>query len=176
MATKLTWDIIESYLNCKYKGHLKLTGESGTISDYEAMTTAARASSRGQALARLVARFGDGDACRGTTVTAAILKQGAPLLVEVELEDDTISLRLDALRRVDGASKLGDHYYVPVLHSHGDKVGRRQKLQLAVVGLGLGRVQGLRPATGLVAHGPEGQLGKVRLDANCLSDKGGPNA
>ena len=30
MATKITRDIIESYLNCKYKGHLKLTGESGT--------------------------------------------------------------------------------------------------------------------------------------------------
>ena len=46
MATKITRDIIESYLNCKYKGHLKLAGESGTQSDYEAMTTAARASSR----------------------------------------------------------------------------------------------------------------------------------
>jgi hypothetical protein len=56
MATKITRDVIESYLNCKYKGHLKLTGESGTISDYEAMTTAARASSREQALTRLAAR------------------------------------------------------------------------------------------------------------------------
>jgi hypothetical protein len=53
MATKITWDIIESYLNCKYKGHLKLTGESRTISDYEAMTTAARASSREQALRKV---------------------------------------------------------------------------------------------------------------------------
>ena len=65
MATKITRDIIESYLNCKYKGHLKLIGESGTISDYETMTTAARASSREQAVARLVARFGEADACRG---------------------------------------------------------------------------------------------------------------
>ena len=66
MATKITRDIIESYLNCKYKGHLKLAGESGTRSDYEAMTTAARAASREQALAKLVARFGEGAACRGT--------------------------------------------------------------------------------------------------------------
>jgi hypothetical protein len=40
MATKITRDIIESYLNCKYKGHLKLGGESGTRSDYEAMSAA----------------------------------------------------------------------------------------------------------------------------------------
>jgi hypothetical protein len=34
MATKITRDIIESYLNCKYKGHLKLAGQQGTQSDY----------------------------------------------------------------------------------------------------------------------------------------------
>ena len=55
MATKITRDIIESYLNCKYKGHLKLTGASGTPSDYVAMTTTASASSREQAIARLAA-------------------------------------------------------------------------------------------------------------------------
>ena len=78
MATKLTWDIIESYLNCKYKGHLKLTGASGTPSDYEAMTTAAKVSSREQALTRLAARFGEGAAGQLAAVTAALLKQGVP--------------------------------------------------------------------------------------------------
>ena len=58
MATKITRAIIESYLNCKYKGHLKLAGEGGTKSDYEVMTAAARAASREQAIASLVARFG----------------------------------------------------------------------------------------------------------------------
>jgi hypothetical protein len=46
MATKITRDIVESYLNCKYKGHLKLAGDSGTRSDYEAMTAAAKQASR----------------------------------------------------------------------------------------------------------------------------------
>ena len=165
MATKITRDIIESYLNCKYKGHLKLAGESGTPSDYEAMTTAATASSREQAVARLVARFSEGDACQGTTVTAATLKQGAPLLADACLEDEGLSLLFDALMRAGGASKLGEHHYVAVLHNHGDKVGRRQKLLLAVLGLALARIQGLRPASGLVARGPEARLGKVRLDA-----------
>src|SRR5262249_30805712 len=165
MATKITRDIIESYLNCKYKGHLKLTGESGTPSDYEAMTTAARASSWEQAVARLVARFGEGEACRGTTVAVATLKEGAPLLTDAHLKDDAMLVRFDALKRADGASGLGDHHYVPVLHNRGDKVGRREKLLLAVLGFLLGRVQGLRPATGLVACGPRVRLGKVRLDA-----------
>jgi predicted RecB family nuclease len=165
MATKITWDIIESYLNCKYKGHLKLTGESGAISDYEAMTTAARASSREQALTRLAARFGEGATGGRAAVTAALLTQGAPFLLDALLEDDSLSLRLDALKRMDGASKLGEHHYLPVLHVHGDKVGLRERILLALGGLALARVQGLRPATGLVARGPDPRLGKVHLDS-----------
>ena len=115
MATKITRDIIESYLNCKYKGHLKLTGESGTISDYEAMTTAARASSRKQALSSLIVRFVKGVVLRGTAVTAALLKQGAPILLDASLEDEDLSLCLDGLKRVEGASKVGDHHYLPIL-------------------------------------------------------------
>src|SRR5258707_154281 len=137
MATKITRDIIESYLNCKYKGHLKLTGESGAISDYEAMTAAARATSRGQTLTKLAARFGEGSAVRGAAVTAALLKQGASFLLDASLEDDDLSLRLDALKRVEGASKLGEHHYLPILHTHGDNVSRREKTLLAVLGLPL---------------------------------------
>jgi predicted RecB family nuclease len=164
MATKVTRDIIDSYLNCKYKGYLKLAGERGTISDYEAMTTAARASSREQALAKLVARFGEGDVRQGTAVTAAVLKLGAPILLDVDLEAEGLSFRLDALKRVDGASKVGGHHYIPILYSYGTRVGRSEKLLLAVLGLALARIQGLRPASGLVARGPDASLGKLSLE------------
>src|SRR5262249_37084438 len=117
-----------------------------------------------QAVARLVARFDDGGAGRGTVLTAATLKRRALLLVDAILEDEDLSLRFDALMRVDGASKLGEHYYVAVLHSQGDKVGRRQKLLLAVLGLALARLQGTRPAHGLVVRSPEARLGKIWLD------------
>src|SRR5262245_19534235 len=97
MATTITRDIIESYLNCKYKGHLQLAGESGTPADYETMTTAVRQASREQAVAGLVARFGEGDAGRGTTINAAILRQGAPLLADAQLQDGAMSVLFDAL-------------------------------------------------------------------------------
>jgi predicted RecB family nuclease len=162
---KITNTILKDYLACDTKGHLELAGETGTKSDYEAMTEAIGQASRKGALAKLVARFGEGDACRGLSVTVESLKQGKPLLVDAVLEDEVLSLRFDALKRTDGASKLGDHYYLPVLHNHTDKNGHRQKLLLAVFGLVLARVQGLRPATGLVARGPEGLLGKAQLGA-----------
>jgi predicted RecB family nuclease len=162
---KITNEILGAYLNCKTKGHLRLVGETGTKSDYEAMTEAASRASRELSLAGIVARYGESSACRGIAITAAMLEQGAPLLVDAIVEDDGISIHFDGLKRADGASKLGGHHYVPVLHNHGDKVGRQQKLLLAVLGLLLNHVQGLRPVLGLVARGPEGRLRKVRLDA-----------
>jgi hypothetical protein len=43
----------------------------------------------------------------------------------------------------DGASNVGDHHYITVLHNHVDKVGRREKLLFAIYGLILVGVQGL---------------------------------
>ncbi len=162
---KITNEILEGYLNCKTKGHLKFVGETGTKSDYQVMTDSASLASREVCHARLVTRYGEGNAYRGTVITAATLKQGAPLLVDVTLEDDGMSIRLDALKRAAGASKLGEHHYLPVLHNHGDKVGRPRKLLLAMLGLVLARVQGVRAAVGLIARGPDGRLGKVCLNA-----------
>ena len=162
---KFTDQILEGFLDCKTKGHLKLAGETGSKSDYEMMIEAASRASRERSLARLVARYGEGSVYRGTAITAATLEQGVLLLVDATLEDDGVSIRFDGLKRADGASKAGGHHYVPVLHNYGDKVGRKQKLLLAMLGLALDRVQGQRPATGLVACGPEGRLSKVRLDA-----------
>jgi predicted RecB family nuclease len=162
---KITNEVLEGYLNCKTKGHLKLKGEAGIRSDYEAMTTAAKVASRESALANLVTRFGKGDASRRIASTLATLQKGVPLLADATLDDDILAIRFDALKRADGTSKLGDHHYLPVIHNHSDKVGRREKLLLAVLGLVLAPVQGLRPAVGLVARGPDGRLGKVCLEA-----------
>ena len=75
MAMRITNEVLEAYLNCKTKGYLKLVGETGTKSDYEAMTEAASQASREVSLAGIVARYGEGNAHRGAAITAAMLKQ-----------------------------------------------------------------------------------------------------
>jgi hypothetical protein len=35
MATQITRDVLESYLNCKTKAYLRLAGQQGSVSDYE---------------------------------------------------------------------------------------------------------------------------------------------
>ena len=56
MATKITSEVLESYLHCKFKGHLKLAGQQGTKCDFEAMLTELRAELRLKAIDTIIAR------------------------------------------------------------------------------------------------------------------------
>jgi predicted RecB family nuclease len=165
MATKITRDIVESYLNCKYKGHLQLAGQQGTRSDYELLLAKSRDEWRCRAIDKILARHQGEEVARDVVLTPSALKQGAAFIFNATLEDEHVALAFDGLKRVDGPSTVGDYHYLPVLHHYGDKVGRQQKVLLALHGPALARVQGLQPAAGLVARGPEARLGKVHLDA-----------
>ena len=101
-AMKITNAILEAYLDCKTKGYLKLLGEAG-------IQVRLRGDDRGgesrhvagrRPLAKLVfPGFGEGDACRGMHLTATTLKKGASMLVDAVLEDESISIRFDALKQ-----------------------------------------------------------------------------
>ncbi len=107
MATKITRDILESYLNCKYKGYLKLTGQQATKSDYETLLTEMRAGVRLAAIDKIIASHSDEEIPRNIPLTISALKQGASFLLDATLEDDLVSLDFDGLKKVDGPSKHG---------------------------------------------------------------------
>jgi predicted RecB family nuclease len=163
MSTKITRDVLESYLHCKYKAFLKGAGQSGTKSDYEVMLTEARASVRLQATEKILARHKQDEVARDMPLTVAALKRGPLFILDASLEDETFSLRFDGLKRVEGHSKLGDFHYVPVLFHEGEHVRKEQKLLLEMYGLLLSRVQGRMPASGVIWHGKECKGGPAEL-------------
>ena len=57
MATTITRDVLESYLHCKYKGHLKLTGQQGTKSEHETLLTEMRAEVRLAAIDSILTHY-----------------------------------------------------------------------------------------------------------------------
>jgi predicted RecB family nuclease len=164
MATKITRDIIESYLNCKYKGHLKLAGEGGTPSDYGLMVAASRDEVRRLAIDKILACHPAEEVERDLALTLPTLKRGAAFFLNATLEDDQLSLAFDGLKRVPGASKLGDFHYVPMLFSDGRQIRKQQRASLEVCGLLLSHLQGRMPGFGLLWHGKECRSTRVRLN------------
>jgi predicted RecB family nuclease len=163
MPTKITRDSIESYLNCEFKAHLKLAGHQGTPPDYELLLAEARDRVRRQATDKIVAANPAGQVERDVALTPAVLKRGAAFLLNATLEDDTLCLVFDGLKRVPGPSKLGDFHYLPVLFCEGCRVRKAHRTLLDVYGLLLARLQGRAPATGVVWHGKDCKASRVRL-------------
>jgi predicted RecB family nuclease len=164
MATKITRGIIESSLNCKYKGHLKLAGQQGTRSDYELLLAESRDAVRRRAIDKILARHPEEEVEQDVVLTRAVLKKGAAFLVNATLEDEHVSLAFDGLKRVPGPSKLGDFHYVPVLFSEARQVRKQQRALLDVYGLFISRLQGRAPGSGIIWHGKECRATRVRLN------------
>ena len=164
MAAKITSDVLGSYLRCKLKGHLKLAGQRGTKSDFEAMLTELRAEVRLKAVEAIIAGYPGDQIARNISLTTAELKRGPQYILDGTLEDDSVTLHFDGLQRVEGASKLGDFHYVPVLFHEGEKVRKEQRLLLAVYGLLLSALQGRSPQNGLIWHGRDCKVARIRLN------------
>ena len=153
MATKITRDVLESYLNCKTKAHLKLAGHRGSLSDYERLLVASKQEARQKALGEILAKHPEAEVARDILLTAAALRAGPSFVLDAALEDDLLSLRFDGLKKVDGPSKLGDFHYVPMLFHEGRRVVKQQRLLLELYGLLLSRLQGQMPSSGIIWHG-----------------------
>jgi predicted RecB family nuclease len=163
MATKITRDVLESYLDCKYKAHLKVAGHQGSKSDYETLLGELRDAVRIKATDKVLARYQDHEIERGVVLTPAVLRGGAAFVLEAALEDEHASLAIDGLMRVAGPSRLGPFHYIPVLFSESEKVRKAHRLVLDVLAHFLTRLQGRMPGNGIVWHGKECRATKVRL-------------
>src|SRR4051794_22176908 len=113
MATKITRDILEAYLYCKTKAHLKLAGQQGEVSDYEALLVENRREVRQTVIGKILSKHPEGEVARDISLTAAALRAGPSFVLDATLEDDLVNLRFDGLKRVDGASRLGEFHYCP---------------------------------------------------------------
>src|SRR5262249_31407363 len=126
MATKITSDVLESYLHCKFKGYLKLAGQGGTKGDYEEMLSALRAEARLKAIDTIIARDPGNRVARNIPVTTAALQQGPQYILDGTLEGEVLALHFDGLKRMEGKSRLGDFHYLPVLFHEGRQVKKEQ--------------------------------------------------
>src|SRR5271157_1343327 len=169
MLTRITRDILESYLHCKYKAHLRLAGEKSTKSAYECLLAEMRGDIKIAAIDKIVSRHAKENVVRNVGLTHAVLNQGALFIFDSLLEDESFSLCFDGLKRVDGPSTLGNFHYVPLLFHEGRQVRKEHRLMLGLYGLILSSVQGRQPESGVIIYGEEGKHTQVCLGPSTMT-------
>ena len=86
MPAKITRDVLEAYLNCRYKGHLALTGERAEPSAYQAFRLRNRLDVRSRAVAAIHADHAPEDLSCDVELSLAVLKRGMTYLLDVRME------------------------------------------------------------------------------------------
>lgn len=127
MTAMISRDVVEGYRCCPTKAYLKLNGERGTISDYEAMVAEARENIRLAAIDRILQQQPTDQVERGIALNTAVLKRGVAFFLDAIYEDGTFSLRIDGLQKVSELSKLGPYRYVPMLFCGHRHIRKEQK-------------------------------------------------
>jgi predicted RecB family nuclease len=171
MAARITRNVLDCYVCCRYKGYLKLIGQQGTTSDYETLLTTIRDEVRLRAIDKIHAQTREDHVISNIVLTTSALERGAPFVLDAIIEDDLISLPVDGLKKVPGVSKLGQFLYIPMLFHEGTRVRKEQKLRLELRALLLARYQGIAPSRGLIWHGRDCKATTVHLNPDLRKAK-----
>ena len=161
--TPISDDIFAAFLKCRYKAYLKLAGQAGEPSDYERLQARLTQLYRAEAQRRFTEGLDGATALQSPPSLAEALRSGQEALVDVTLEDDGESARLDAVRRAPGTREPAAAVYEPILFVRGERVGRDDKLRLAFAASILARVQGMPSAVGRIVHGSGFATTRVQL-------------
>jgi predicted RecB family nuclease len=159
----ITRDVLQSYLACKVKGHLKLMAKRGSLCDYETLMTELRATVSQRAAEKLAVPLDESVVARDIKITTSVLRQGKPLILHALVEVEGVRVEIDGLKRVEGPSKLGGFHYAPILFFEGEKVRPDQRRLLELCGLLVGDIQSKQPGYGLIVHGKGLRTSKIEF-------------
>ena len=163
ITADVTADVLEAHLQCRYKAHLKLTGQTGDRSDHEDLMIETREQVYKSATDTLLARHSGDEVLCGATLTPELLRRQVPLLMNAIVEGKGLAVRFDALQLQASPPKSRERHYVPVLFHERVKPGREQRAYLEILGVIVGAAQGREPDWGILIHGPACESHRVRL-------------
>lgn len=165
MKAIVTNDVLESYIHCRYKGYLKLIGQSGIKSDYEDLQLKLRSNVKRNALSKIQAKVSNIEVISETSLITSILEKGSLFILNLSVEDNHFSLVLDGIQKV--ATKRQDNsFYAPMLFYEGSRIRKEQRLLLELLATFLVKCQTVIPVVGSVWHGKECKQTTVRLNTD----------
>jgi predicted RecB family nuclease len=163
MASRITGDVIDALQYCALKAYLVLRGEEGVQSAYEKLLIEQRGSLQPKAIEKIRREYNETEVASDLKLSVASLRQGAALILTARLDDDRHAVLFDALRKIDGPSKLGEFCYEPVMFGTARRVLASDRRHLAARAVLLARVQGALPGSGVVYLGRDSVRTRIRL-------------
>src|SRR5438876_1770940 len=163
----ITDELLEAFLQCKYKARLRALGRTGQPADFEKHRTSQAQAHRAQVQAKLfpLPEAAPRPEAPPALLDAATLKQGQTRLQNVRVQSANLAARIDAIERVDVPSALGCFSYRAIQYVREPNPPGSARLLLAYRSILLGEIQGTLPSSGVMICGPNLEPRQVKLDA-----------
>src|SRR5947208_9402905 len=124
----VTDEICTAFLECRYKGYLKLRRHPGEKSDYERLQDRLATEYRAAATRELLRQQGVAGVIESPTSLPDVIRVGADLIINATASDAGDSCHLDALQKMTGRGAGIRGCYTPVLFVRREKVTADDRL------------------------------------------------
>ncbi|HYL74780.1 MAG TPA: IS66 family transposase [Bryobacteraceae bacterium] len=164
MKTLITNELFSDFVECRYRGYLKITGASGPTSDLIDVSGRLREGYHSQAREHLLRTYRDKGKQACTDVgLSVVLANRYDLAIDVTATDTNVSVRFDALMAAPGNATGSQPDYIPIIFVNNDKVSREDELRLALCAWVLIRWHACRPSFGRILHSSDFRIRKIKL-------------
>jgi predicted RecB family nuclease len=162
----ITDELLEAFLQCKYKAILRALGRAGQPTDFEKHRTSQAQAHRAQVQAKLfpLPEAVPRPEASPALLDTATLKQGQTRLQHVRVQAANLAASIDAIERVDVPSALGCFSYRAIQYVREPNPPVSARLLLAYRSILLGEIQGALPSSGVMICGPNLEARQVKLD------------
>jgi hypothetical protein len=133
MKTLITNELFLDFVECRYRGYLKITGASGPKSGLVEVSGRLRESYHSQAREHLLQAYRDeGKKVCTDAELSVVLANRYDLAIDVTVTDANLSVRFDALMAAPGSASGSQPDYIPIIFVNNDKVSTEDELRLAL--------------------------------------------
>ena len=164
MNTPVTNELFGDFIECPYRGYLRLTGALGRRTDFVELSERLRESYHSRAREHLMRIYRDKgkQVCTGVGLSI-VFADRYDLAIDVAATDGNVSIRFDALMAAPGSTNTGQPDYIPIVFVNNEKINKEDHLRLALCASVLIRWNACRPSFGNILHGSDFKMTKVKL-------------
>ena len=167
---RITPDVVKSYVACRYKAFLKLSGHEGITPDNPNLLLDVNPQLPLTPVGGARPQHVKNQATQSVKLTSSYLSKGEARILDGVFETDLISLQIEGLQRVAGSSGIGDFHYLPFVFQSGTETRKTQRALLEVSGFILSTLQGRAPDKGIICK-RAGHSSTVKLSPGLKNGK-----
>jgi len=155
-------EVIESYLNCKYKAYRKLNNELGVKKEFELFQRDRLEKCKTEFYERLFRKHGENKLLKGFKFGTNQKISKINFLIQPTLDTETIQISFDAIEIIPSKNSSSKRLHIPVLVSPNEKISKIEKLSLGIRCF-LSQLSGINYDVGIIIYGPNLTTAKFKI-------------